>query len=110
MVGIWATSPGPFSLTTTSGSHSMSESVSPVPLQICFVVPSVDEALRIWHAKYGVGPWTLGNVAVKEAQVDGRDDTFAMRVGVTAWGSIELELIEPLDDRSQFAQSLAAHD
>lgn len=80
-----------------------------MPQQICFVVPSVDEAVRIWHAQYGVGPWTLLNLAPDDPRVDGREEPYAFCAAVAAWGPIELELIEPLDDRSDYARSLAAH-
>jgi hypothetical protein len=33
-----------------------------------------------------------------------------MRIGISKWGDLDMELIEPLDDRSIYAQSLAAHD
>jgi methylmalonyl-CoA/ethylmalonyl-CoA epimerase len=87
----------------------MFQDTSSVLQQICFVVPSVDDAVRIWHAKYGVGPWTLLNLAPDDPQVDGRDDPYAFRAAIATWGPIQLELIEPLDDRSHYAQSLAAH-
>lgn len=83
--------------------------VPSVPQQLCFVVPSVDEAVRIWHAQYGVGPWTLVSLAPDDPEVHGRVEPYAFRAAVATWGPIELELIEPLDERSHYARSLAEH-
>lgn len=91
-------------------SRLMPESAAPVPLQISFVVPDADEAVRIWHAQYGVGPWTLVNLTPDDPQVDGRHEPYAFRTALAPWGPVQLELIQPLDDRSHYARSLAAHD
>jgi methylmalonyl-CoA/ethylmalonyl-CoA epimerase len=79
---------------------------------ICVVTRDIDRAVRAWSDQYGVGPWSLytkdeSNMA---AIVDGVATAFAMRVALCHVSStFRLELIEPLDDRSPYAASLAEH-
>ncbi len=84
----------------------------PPPSQLGFVVPSVDEAATIWWERWGVGPWRIwnfGDAEVADRTVDGEPSAYSMRIGVAKWGGLDMELIEPLDDKSIYARSLAAH-
>src|SRR3954462_4435452 len=74
------------------------------------VTADLDRALRRWTDRYGIGPWRVyrydrSNMA---AQVDGEAVDFEMRVGLCQLDNARLELIQPLDDRSPYALSLAA--
>jgi len=76
---------------------------------VCVVTADLDRAIRIWADRYGVGPW---NVWTKDASnmtaaVEGRPTDFAMRVALASLPSgVRIELIQPLDDRSPYAESL----
>jgi methylmalonyl-CoA/ethylmalonyl-CoA epimerase len=74
------------------------------------VTADLDRAVRAWSERYGVGPWRLYryDAATMSAQVDGEPLEFEMRVGLCELENARLELIQPLDDRSPYAQSLAA--
>ena len=80
--------------------------------QVAIVVPDLYAAMRTYVEDYGIGPWkiflfnpeTAGGMTVDEQPVE-----YAMRVGLANVGSVEWELIEPLDDRSIYAQFLAAN-
>jgi methylmalonyl-CoA/ethylmalonyl-CoA epimerase len=76
------------------------------------VTADLERAVRTWSERYGVGPWRLYryDAANMAAQVDGKPLEFEMRVGLCQLENARLELIQPLDDRSPYAQSLAAHD
>jgi catechol 2,3-dioxygenase-like lactoylglutathione lyase family enzyme len=74
------------------------------------VTADLDRAVRTWVERYGVGPWRLYryDAASMSAQVDGEPLEFEMRVGLCQLDNARLELIQPLDDRSPYARSLAA--
>jgi len=75
------------------------------------VTADLDRAARTWTDRYGVGPWRIYryDAANMAAEVDGEPVEFEMRVGLCQLANARLELIQPLDDRSPYAQSLAAH-
>jgi hypothetical protein len=80
--------------------------------QVAIVVRDLDASLRTYVEDYGIGPWKIfefnpgtgGGMIVEDAPV-----AYAMRVATTMVGDVEWELIEPLDDRSHYAQHLARH-
>jgi methylmalonyl-CoA/ethylmalonyl-CoA epimerase len=79
---------------------------------VCVVTTDLDRAIRLWADRYGVGPW---GVWTKDgtnmtAAVEGRPADFGMRVALASLPSgVRIELIQPLDDRSPYAGSLARH-
>ena len=68
--------------------------------------------MRVWADRYGFGPWSLytkdgTNMA---AAVEGEPTDFAMRVALCRVSpTFRVELIQPLDERSPYAASLARH-
>jgi methylmalonyl-CoA/ethylmalonyl-CoA epimerase len=88
----------------------MREPVFTETLQISIVVRDLDEAMRTYVEEYGIGPWEIyefnpGNVAPLE-EGDAPVDS-AWRIAVTMVGSVQWELVQPLDDRSIYAEFLA---
>jgi methylmalonyl-CoA/ethylmalonyl-CoA epimerase len=91
----------------------------PAPLftggnHICIVTRDLDRAVRMWWDRYGVGPWRVfryddSNMA---ATVEGQPARFAMRAALAQLGpGFRIEIIQPLDERSPYASSLAGrHD
>ena len=76
-------------------------------LQIALVVRDLEATLRTYVEEYGIGPWEIyefGPETVSELHPAG----CAWRLAVTMVGSVQWELIEPLDDRSIYAEFLAA--
>jgi hypothetical protein len=77
---------------------------------ICVVTHDIDRAVRMWSDRYGVGPWSLWtkDASNMTAVVDGEPTDFAMRVALCQLSpGFRLEIIQPLDDRSPYAKSLA---
>jgi methylmalonyl-CoA/ethylmalonyl-CoA epimerase len=88
----------------------MSESDLTGVAQIGILTADLDRAIRTWEEKYGVGPWqvqTCDGSTMSETMLGGRPATFGMRLAVTYLGSLMLELIEPGEGDSVYAQSLA---
>jgi catechol 2,3-dioxygenase-like lactoylglutathione lyase family enzyme len=79
---------------------------------ICVATNDIERAVRLWWQKYGVGPWALYSYDASNmsAIVDGRPTDFRMRVALCGLSAtFRIELIQPLDDRSPYAKSLAEH-
>jgi methylmalonyl-CoA/ethylmalonyl-CoA epimerase len=79
---------------------------------LCVVTADLDRAIRRWADRYGVGPWGVWtkDASNMTAAVEGRATEFAMRVALATLPSgVRIELIQPLDDRSPYAESLARH-
>jgi methylmalonyl-CoA/ethylmalonyl-CoA epimerase len=80
---------------------------------VCVVTADLDRAMRAWHERYGVGPWThyTFDADDMEARVGGERVDCAIRVAAAPLGDAgqKLELIQPLDERGPWAESLAAH-
>ena len=84
----------------------MREPVFTETLQIALVVSDLEESLRTYVEEYGIGPWEIyefnpGNVS------DLHPAGCSWRLAVTMVGSVQWELIQPLDDRSIYAEFLA---
>jgi methylmalonyl-CoA/ethylmalonyl-CoA epimerase len=78
--------------------------------QIGIVVPNLEAALKTYVEEYGIGPWQIfeyGPSNGADMIVGDEEVEYAMRVAITKVGSVEWELIEPLDDKSIYAQFLA---
>lgn len=88
----------------------MREPVFTETKQICVVVRDLDAALETYVHEYGIGPWQIydfNSDTVENLARDGRPADFAFRLAVTMVGSVQWELIQPLDDRSIYAEFLA---
>lgn len=78
---------------------------------LCVVTRDLDRAVRTWADRYGVGPWRVMTYepSMIEATVGGRPTEFGMRVGLAHIDeSTRIEIIQPTDDRSPYAESLEA--
>lgn len=76
---------------------------------ICIATRDIDRAVRVWADKYGIGPWRVYTYDASNSatSVDGTDVGFAMRAGLCQFGpTTRVEIIQPLDDLSPYAQSL----
>ena len=84
--------------------------------QIGLVVSNVEAtAKRCWE-ELGIGPWQFYTFdpAAKDSKVEdmvirGKRIDHAMRMGHAMIGDIDWEIIEPLDDKSLYAEHLRTH-
>jgi len=79
-------------------------------LQIAVVVRDIEASMRTFADEYGIGPWQLYEFnpdTVSDLQVDGQPSDCAWRLAIAMLGSVQWELIEPLDDKSIYAEFLA---
>jgi methylmalonyl-CoA epimerase len=81
-------------------------------LQVCMVVKNLDEALKRYWEVCAIGPWeiyTLDSSDMQDVTIRGHKAEFSMKVALTNVGNMQLELIEPLDDKSIYSEFLEKH-
>jgi methylmalonyl-CoA/ethylmalonyl-CoA epimerase len=80
---------------------------------ISVVTADLDATVRVWQDRYGIGPWQLYTYDedMIEAEVGGEPVKFGMRAGFCNLDpGTRVEIIQPLDDRGPYAESLRRHD
>ncbi len=99
----------------------MSEQASPNPrqwfdnfVQIGAVVENIDETVKVLSEVFGLGPfrvfnWPPADRADLERFYHGQPAQFTARLAFTEIGNTELELIQPLEGPSIWADFLAEH-
>ena len=81
-------------------------------LQIGVVVNDVDAVVRRFADDYGIGPWKIfvfSPDSVDDMIVDGKAQNYSMRIAMGNIGGVQFELIQPLDDISDYARFLREH-
>jgi len=79
--------------------------------QVAYVVEDLDDAVRHWADSLGVGPWqvwTMTPDVLHDTRYDGEPAAFAIRHALAWSGTLQIELVQPLDGPSIFADQLAA--
>jgi hypothetical protein len=90
----------------------MTEPVFTKVLQIAVVVRDLEASMRRYWNDYGIGPWEIYEFnpgTVSEMTRDGQPAAYAARLALTTIGETSLELIQPLDDDSLYADFLRDH-
>lgn len=81
-------------------------------LQIGLVVKDVDQAMRKYWEVMGIGPWAVYTMSpdnMRDTMVHGQAREFAMKAAFAELGSMQIELIQPLDEVSIYAEFLKEH-
>ena len=81
-------------------------------LQIAVVVKDLDASMKRYADQFGIGPWvvftfnpdTVKDMIIRDEKVD-----YAMKLALADIGGVQWELIEPLDDKSIYAEFLTKH-
>jgi catechol 2,3-dioxygenase-like lactoylglutathione lyase family enzyme len=83
------------------------------PIKQCaIVVHDLDEAVRRFSARLGIGPWTAYRLEpgiLKGMRHAGREVEFSLRHALAWQGEMQFELVQPLAGPSIFAEHLEAH-
>lgn len=80
--------------------------------QIGIIVRSLEQTVSLFWKMFGIGPWhfyTYGAPLVKRMTYYGRPANYRMRIALANWGTSRLELIEPLEGKSIYADFVAEH-
>lgn len=80
--------------------------------QMALVVRDLDAAIRSWWDLLRVGPWnayTLSPEILSDMQYHGKPARFGLRHALAWRGEMQVELVQPLEGPSIFADHLARH-
>ncbi|HCS37445.1 MAG TPA: hypothetical protein DIW48_12390 [Sphaerochaeta sp.] len=80
--------------------------------QIAFVVKDLDATVENYHRLFGIGPWhfyTYEKPFVPHMTRDGKPTDYAMRVALSYFGSMRIELIEQKYGDTVYAQFVHDH-
>jgi catechol 2,3-dioxygenase-like lactoylglutathione lyase family enzyme len=80
--------------------------------QIAFVVKDLDKTVEHFSSTFGVGPWhfyTYGKPLVKRMTRNGKPCEYRMRVALSSIGDMRIELIEPLEGDTVYAEFVKEH-
>jgi methylmalonyl-CoA/ethylmalonyl-CoA epimerase len=79
-------------------------------MQISIVVRDLERTLRTYVDEYGIGPWEIyefnPETMTEMVGADGPTE-YRARIAVTMVGSVQWELVQPLEDTGVFAEFLA---
>ena len=81
-------------------------------LQVGVVVRDLEASMRTYSEEYGIGPWEVIDVNPETADKLIQDELPAehsFRVALAMIGSVQWELIEPLDDSTDYYDFLRKH-
>ena len=80
--------------------------------QVAIVVEDLDKAVEHYWKLFGIGPWhfyTYGKPLVKRMTYHGEPTEYKMRVALSYLGPTRIELIEPLEGDTVYADFVAEH-
>jgi hypothetical protein len=80
--------------------------------QVGLVVEDLDRAVEAYWTRYGIGPWhiyTYRRPLVREMHYRGEPADYAMRIGLAWIGPLRIELIQPLEGDSVYAEFVGRH-
>jgi methylmalonyl-CoA/ethylmalonyl-CoA epimerase len=88
----------------------MPEPVFTETMQISIVVRDLEKTLRTYVEEYGIGPWEIYDFnpdTVSEMTTGDPSGEYRFRIAVTMVGSVQWELVQPLENKGVFADFLA---
>lgn len=80
--------------------------------QIAFVVEDLDRMVQSYHEGFGIGPWhfyTYGKPLVKRMTYRGQPADYEMRVALSYFGPMRVELIQPTRGPSVYHEFIEKH-
>jgi hypothetical protein len=75
-------------------------------LQISIVVHDLDATMKTYVEEYGIGPWEVYEFN-PDTMTKMEPGEYRFRIAVTMVGSVQWELVQPLEDKGVFAEFLA---
>jgi catechol 2,3-dioxygenase-like lactoylglutathione lyase family enzyme len=80
--------------------------------QVAIIVPDLERAVENYWRLFGIGPWrfyTYGKPLVKRMSYHGQPSEHRMRIALSYLGSLRIELIEPLEGDTVYADFVREH-
>jgi methylmalonyl-CoA/ethylmalonyl-CoA epimerase len=91
---------------------------SPLPFlqngvtQVCILVPKLEPVVEAYYKLFGIGPWhfyTYKKPFVKDMNYMGKPANYSSRIALSYFGPTRIELIEPLEGESVYADFIREH-
>jgi len=80
--------------------------------QVAILVPDLDRAVENYHTYFGIGPWhfyTYARPLVSEMTYYGEPADYMMRIALSYFGNMRVELIEPGTGDTVYADFIREH-
>ncbi len=80
--------------------------------QIAFVVKDLDKTVKNYYKHFGIGPWhfyTYGKPLVKRMTINGKPSEYRMRVALSYFGPMRIELIEQIEGDTVYKEFIKKH-
>ena len=80
--------------------------------QVAIVVKNLEEAVENYWRLFGIGPWhfyTYGKPLVQHMTYHGETADYRMRIALSYFGPLRIELIEPLEGDTVYADHVREH-
>lgn len=80
--------------------------------QVAIIVPDLEQAVERYWKLFGIGPWhvyTYGKPLVREMTYHGEPAEYKMRVALSYLGPTRIELIQPLEGETVYADFVREH-
>lgn len=80
--------------------------------QVAIIVPDLARAVESYWRLFGIGPWhfyTYGKPLVKRMSYHGQPSEYRMRIALSYLGSLRIELIQPLEGDTVYADFVREH-
>lgn len=81
-------------------------------VQICILVPDLDQAMRNFHERFGIGPWsvyTYEKPFVPNMTRHGKPTDYSSRIGLANVGNMRIELIQPTSGDTVYSEHIKKH-
>ncbi len=88
----------------------MSEPLFTDTVQVAVVVKDLDATMSTYFNDYGIGPFQVYEMhedAIDDLTLNGKPAKYEMRMALANVGHVQFELIQPLDDKSDYSRFLA---
>ena len=80
--------------------------------QIAFVVKNLHDTVEKYYRYFGIAPWhiyTYGKPLVKRMTIRGKETEYKMKVALSYFGDMRVEIIEPLEGDTLYKEFVEKH-
>jgi len=80
--------------------------------QVCILVPKLEPVVEAYYKLFRIGPWhfyTYKKPFIKDMNYMGKPANYASRIALSYFGPTRIELIEPLEGDSVYADFIREH-
>ena len=76
--------------------------------QVCIVVKDIAKAAEYYTSTFGIGPFSIQEAKMEGVILRGKPTTTKIKVALAQSGSLQIELIQPVEGENPYAEFLAS--